>query len=65
MRTLKTGKEVAELAEVREYSIKTKCPEKWVLLDLETGEVYTPHIVEGQYDWKKINKLLDIPQELK
>ena len=65
MRILKTGNEVAELDEVKEYSIKTKCPEKWLLLDLETGEVYTPHIIPGQYNWKKITKLTEIPQELK
>jgi hypothetical protein len=65
MRSLKNGKEAMELDQVQEYSIKTKCPEKWILLDLETGEVYTPHIVPGPYDWKKIDRLVEIPQELK
>jgi hypothetical protein len=65
MRFLKNGKEVSELDQVRQYSIKTKCPEKWVLLDMETGEVYTPHIIPGQYDWKKVAQLEEIPQELK
>ena len=65
MRTLKNGKEVVELDQVREYSIKTKCPEKWLLMDLETGEVYTPYIMPSQYNWKKIDRLEEIPQELK
>jgi len=65
MRSLMNGDEVAELTQFREYSLKTKCPEKWILLDLETGEVYTPHTVPGPYNWKKINRLKEIPKELK
>lgn len=54
-RTLKDGRRVPELPEAKILTIKTKCPEKWVLIDLETGEKYTGHNTDGKFDWKKLN----------
>jgi len=53
-RTLKDGTEVPELPEVVELKVKTKCPDKWLLIDRETGEAYTACIVQGQTQWKKV-----------
>ena len=46
-RKLKDESTVEELVEAREYRIKTRCPHKWLLLDLETGERYRPYMTEG------------------
>ena len=53
-RKLTDGSEVAELAEAVTITITTRCPEKWMLIDRETGEVYTPHTTPGPSQWKKI-----------
>tara|TARA_Y100001970_G_C14232177_1_gene859345 strand:+ start:808 stop:1029 length:222 start_codon:yes stop_codon:yes gene_type:complete len=39
-RKLKNGESVDELEKAIELIIKTKCPTKWVILDLETGQKY-------------------------
>jgi len=54
MRKLLDGTEVPELEDPKTLTIKTKCPEKWLLIDLETGERYTGYATEGSQDWKKI-----------
>ena len=56
-RTLLSGEEVLELEQSKILTVKTKCPEKWKLTDMETGEVYIGYSTEGQLSWKKINKL--------
>ena len=53
MRKLLDGKEVVELDNPISLEVYTKCPEKWLLIDTETGEVYTGHITEGKNSWKK------------
>jgi len=53
MRTLKNGEVVPELEQPKILTVKTKCPEKWLLIDLETGEEYRGFTTEGQNDWKK------------
>jgi hypothetical protein len=53
-RILLDGSTVEELLESRTLVIKTKCPEKWMLVDKETGEVYTGHVTDGKNSWKKI-----------
>jgi len=53
-RKLTDGSEVPELEEPVTITIKTRCPEKWMLIDRETGEVYTPHTTTGPSQWKKI-----------
>ena len=39
-RTLQNGEKVEELEKPMQLIIKTKCPSKWVIKDLETGEKY-------------------------
>lgn len=53
-RKLLDGSEVAELSEAKILIVKTKCPEKWKLIDLETGEEYTGYSTDGSLSWKKI-----------
>ncbi len=55
MRKLLDGTEVPELPESKVLTIKTKCPEKWLLIDLETGERYTGYSTDGTQDWRKID----------
>ena len=54
MRKLLDGTEVSELPEATTLTIKTKCPGKWMLVDKETGEVYSPYTTPGKLQWKKI-----------
>lgn len=54
MRTLKDGSKVEETAEPVTLTIKTKCPDKWLLIDRETGEAYTPYNTPGNLQWKKV-----------
>jgi hypothetical protein len=56
MRKLIDGTEVQELEMPVTLHVYTKCPEKWRLIDLETGEHYTGHITEGKNYWKKLEK---------
>jgi hypothetical protein len=39
-RTLKNGEVVEELDSSVQLIIKTKCPTKWIIEDLETGQKY-------------------------
>ena len=55
MRKLLDGTEVIELEEAKVLTVKTKCPEKWMLIDLETGERYTGYSSDGSQDWKKVD----------
>jgi hypothetical protein len=56
VRKLKDGTEVKELAIAVELKIRTKCPEKYKLIDMETGEEYvgTPPDETGLF-WKRRN----------
>ena len=54
-RVLKDGRVVEELDEARTLSIKTRCPDKWILIDLETGEQYKGYQTIGNRDWEKVN----------
>lgn len=54
-RKLQDGREVAELSESKVLTVKTKCPEKWLLVDLETGERYTGFVSEGKNSWRKLD----------
>lgn len=55
IRKLQNGQEVPELEEAKILTVKTKCPEKWLLIDLETGERYTGFITEGKNSWRKLD----------
>jgi len=56
-RTLKDGTIVKELDRPQNLSIITKCPEKWKIVDMETGQEY---VATGTFElykqWKLINK---------
>ena len=56
-RTLKDGTEVQELDKSVELSILTKCPRKWKIIDMETGQEY---VASGNYEmykqWVEIKK---------
>ena len=54
-RTLQNGKQVVELTEPKVLTVRTKCPEKWQLTDMETGEVYVGYSTEGNLSWRKID----------
>jgi len=56
-RRLKDGTIVDELDKATTLHVRTKCPEKYKLIDMETGEVYTGTVPEdGPFYWKKIDK---------
>lgn len=57
MRKLLDGTEVTELEQAKILTLKTKCPEKWLLIDKETGEVYNGYITEGTHSWKKVEAI--------
>lgn len=56
-RKLKDGMEVQELDNPVSLSILTKCPKKWKIVDMETGQEY---VASGNYEmykqWKEIKK---------
>jgi hypothetical protein len=54
-RQLIDGTIVQEHSTAVELTIKTKCPEKWMLVDRETGEIYTPYTTLGPRQWRKID----------
>lgn len=53
MRKLIDGTNVQELDEPKTLTVFTKCPEKYMLVDMETGQVYTGHATVGKNSWKK------------
>jgi hypothetical protein len=56
-RKLQDGSSVEETEFLVILTIQTKCPEKWKLIDLETGEEYVGVLpIERKKDrhWKKI-----------
>ena len=55
-RKLKDGTVAKELKEATTLTVYTKCPEKWMLVDKETGEVYAGQLTKGKNSWKKIDQ---------
>ena len=55
-RKLITGEAAPELAQAVTLTVYTKCPEKYKLVDLETGEEYRGVSTVGKHSWKKIGK---------
>jgi len=54
-RKLLNGDEVPEVDVLVELKVKTKCPWKWKLIDLETGQEYIGQLPqEGEMDWVKL-----------
>lgn len=56
MRNLKDGTKAQELKEPVTLTVYTKCPQKWMLVDKETGEVYIGNVTKGKNSWKKIDQ---------
>jgi hypothetical protein len=56
-RTLKTGESVPELNEAKTLTVYTRCPEKWKLIDMETGEEYVGYSSDGKNSWRKLNDI--------
>ena len=55
MRKLINGKEAEEFDYAIDLTIHTKCPEKWLLIDLETGQEYMGSPYPNLYGkWKRI-----------
>jgi len=54
-RKLLDGTAVQECSTAVELTITTKCPDKWLLVDRETGEIYVPYTTPGPKQWKKID----------
>lgn len=54
-RTLLDGTEVEELDKAITLEVYTKCPEKWLLTDMQTGEKYIGYKTEGTNFWKRVN----------
>jgi len=54
-RKLKDGSEVPELDKPVTLHVKTKCPEKWLLIDMETDEVYVGSAI-GPLHWDKVEE---------
>lgn len=55
-RTLIDGTKVKELKEAKTLTVFTKCPSKYMLIDMETGQVYTGYDTEGKNSWKLIQE---------
>lgn len=56
MRKLVDGSEAVELDEAITLTVRTKCPEKWMLVDKETGEVYIGYATPGKNSWRKVDQ---------
>ena len=57
MRILKDGRQVPELDTPVTLVVNTRCPEKWTLIDNETGEEYTGYTDPSLGNsWRKITK---------
>ena len=55
VRRLLNGTEVLELDKAIELSVYTKVPEKYKLIDLETGQEYVGYSTDCSSKWKKLN----------
>ena len=56
-RVLQDGRVVEELEVARQQWIKTRSPDKWLLIDMETGEQYKGRTTEGTQAWEKIDAI--------
>ena len=63
-RKLLDGRNVEELDEPLDLSVITKCPEKWILQDVETGQIFQGSLDEeiGK-QWKEIAVINDKPKK--
>lgn len=56
VRKLIDGSEAIEHKDAITLTVKTKCPSKWLLIDMETGEQYIGYETPGKNSWKKLKK---------
>ncbi len=57
MRKLIDGSEAEDFDEAVDLTIHTKCPSKWLLIDLETGQEYVGSPTPNLYGkWKRIKE---------
>lgn len=54
-RTLIDGTVVIELDEPKTLTVFTKCPEKYKLIDMETGQEYIGYSTDGLKSWRLID----------
>ena len=54
IRRLLNGKSVKELNEPISLSVYTKCPEKYMLIDMETGQKYIGRPTAGKSSWRMV-----------
>ena len=57
-RKLLNGKEVQELERAITLKVYTKCPNKYKLIDMETGEEYIGNVSETSH-WTKVKSNSD------
>jgi hypothetical protein len=59
-RKLIDGTEVPDYEEAVDLTIHTKCPEKWLLIDRETGQQYIGSKEPNPYGkWVRVSNLSD------
>lgn len=59
IRQLITGEKVSEFETPVDLTVHTKAPEKWLLIDLETGQVYQGSEKPNLYGkWKRLEQVL-------
>jgi hypothetical protein len=56
-RVLQDGRVVEELEVVRQLWVNTRCPDKWLLIDMETGEQYQGRKTDGTQSWEKVHAI--------
>ena len=52
---MRNAKEFKELADAVDLTVHTKSPEKWILIDRETGETYQGNV--GGY-WDRLDPVI-------
>jgi len=51
IRVLQSGRQVPQINKEIAMTISSKCPEKWLFVDVETGDVW--HIRENEFNQRK------------
>lgn len=55
-RELINGETVTEVNEPVTLTVYTRCPAKYLLIDLETGQHYRGYDTEGKHSWKQVER---------
>ena len=57
IRELITGEQAKDFDKAVDLTVHTKCPEKWLLVDLETGQMYRGMEKPNKWGkWRRLNK---------